>query len=247
MNISTAQDLRCRVVISREDGETWPPLVSGPSRYDVTEVAIEVTVDDGEFRARPAYVQEARRIRADDSLGGPVGCRQIYSGAPGSPAWEQARAFRRAALRAAQAACLAGQAGDPADLTADAMRTLFDQVLAAARPGRRDHIEACLTDLLDLAADNLSEDARAEVIGQALAADAPAWAGERDWEVSLGTRIVAACSVEEAALVARSEWNEVSRDRYYEPDPNERYEVRPAYSRSQWQLVYPDKPREGRP
>jgi hypothetical protein len=131
---------------------------------------------------------------------------------------------------------------DPADLPADAMRTLFDRALAAARPGERDHVEAWLTDLLDLATDNLSHDARTEVIRQALAGDGIVVDPERAWEVSVRTRIVMARSALEAVLRARDEWNEEVEDKYYEPDPNERYEVRPAYSRSEWQLIYPDKP-----
>jgi hypothetical protein len=106
MKISTAQDLHYRTVISRGEHETWPPLVIGQARCDVTEVTVEVTVDDGEFRARPAYVQRGRRIRADGSLGHPIGGSRVlhtYSGPRGGPAWDQAEMFAQAALQAARA------------------------------------------------------------------------------------------------------------------------------------------------
>ena len=112
MKISTARDLRYRVIISREEHETWPPLAIGQARYDVTEVEVEVTVDDGEFRGRPAYIRQGRRIRADGSLGQPIGgsrALHIYSGPRGGPAWEQARMFAQAALQAVRAERAGGQ------------------------------------------------------------------------------------------------------------------------------------------
>jgi hypothetical protein len=112
MKINTSQDLRYRAVLSRGEHETWPPLVIDKARYDVTEVTVEVTVDDGEFRARPAYVQRGRRIRADGSLGHPIGgsrALHIYSGPRGGPAWEQAEMFTQAALQAARAGRVGGQ------------------------------------------------------------------------------------------------------------------------------------------
>jgi hypothetical protein len=121
------------------------------------------------------------------------------------------------------------------------MSGLFGQVLAAVQPDRREQAEAWLADLLDLAAGNLSDDARAVVIRQALAAGSSPASEKRNWEVSLGTRIVTARSAEQAAQIARNEWDEETGSRYHEPDPNERYEVRPAYSRGQWRLVYLDE------
>jgi hypothetical protein len=136
----------------------------------------------------------------------------------------------------------------PADLPADAMRTLFDRALAAAAAGQREHVEAWLTDLLDLATGNLSDDARGEVIRQALGQEEPPVDAKRAWEVSLGSRIVTARSAREAALIARAEWHAEAGGKYYEADPNERYWVRPAYSRARRELVYPDKPpRAARP
>jgi hypothetical protein len=87
-------------------------------------------------------------------------------------------------------------------------------------------------------AGNLSADALAEVIRDTLnGTDSHQNAG-RSWEVSLGTRAVTAGTALEAARIAGAEWNEETGDRYYQPDPNEHYEVRPAYSQSSWQIVH---------
>lgn len=126
----------------------------------------------------------------------------------------------------------------PADAAADAMRALVDAVLGAARPRDRQRMEAQLADLLDLATDNLSADARAGVIREALNEADGSQGTRRSWEVSLGTRIVTASSAEQAARIASAEWHEETSDKHYQPDPNEHYEVRPAHSRGHWQLVH---------
>jgi hypothetical protein len=132
------------------------------------------------------------------------------------------------------------------DTAADAMRVLFSRILGTARPGQREHAEAMLTDLLDLATGNLSAGARTAVIQQALESGQPADGGDRDYEVSLDTRIVSARSPEEAVEKVLVEADAETGDRYYQPDPNPWFKVRPAYSRGPWQTVYaaPD-PRAG--
>ncbi len=134
----------------------------------------------------------------------------------------------------------------PGDLAADAMRVLFTQIVNATQPGQREHAEALLTDLLDLATGNLSAGARTAVIQQALEAGQPADGTERYYEVSVDTRIVSARSPQEAAEKVLVEVDAETSDRYYQPDPNPRFMVRPAYSRGSWQTVYlaPD-PRAG--
>lgn len=136
-----------------------------------------------------------------------------------------------------------GNQGDLADTTADAMRVLFDRIVRAAQPDQRENAETWLTDLLDLATDSMSPDAKAQVARQVLQ-DLPSAEGAgREWEVSLGSRIVAARSAQEAAEKARRRWAAEANDKYAVNDPNERYDVRPApLSPGRWQPVYPDTP-----
>jgi hypothetical protein len=136
-----------------------------------------------------------------------------------------------------------GHEGDPADMTADAMRALFDLIVGAARPDQRENAETWLTDLLELATDSMSPDAKADVARQALQGLRPADGAGRRWEVSLGSRIVAAGSAQEAAEKARRRWAAEANDKYAVNDPNERYDVRPApLSHGRWQAVYPHTP-----
>jgi hypothetical protein len=155
---------------------------------------------------------------------------------------ESAAASTRPALSPGRADHPDAYHADASDLAADAMRALYEQVLAAVPPSQRNQADDWIADLLDLATDNLSPAARAEVIRQALSGSQGNPGGERDFEVSLGTRIVTAGSPREAAVRARAEWREETEHPGYQPGPNEVYEVRPAHSRGRWQLIDPDQP-----
>lgn len=120
---------------------------------------------------------------------------------------------------------------DPADLPADAMLALHTRLLAAVPPDWRDQADDWPADLPDLATGNLSPDARAEVIRQALAGSQDHPEAERDWEVSPGTRTVTASNPREAAIRARQEWSVETEHPRYQPDPNHAYKVRQAHSR----------------
>jgi hypothetical protein len=126
--------------------------------------------------------------------------------------------------------------------TADARRGLYDRLLTAVPAGQRDQAESWLSELLDLA-----DDARPEMIRQAASGDGPPPDGERDFEVSCAMKVVTAPSALEAARLASAGWAAAADDRYADPDPNERYLVRPAGSRGPWQLIYPDLPESRQP
>jgi hypothetical protein len=114
MVIRTAQDLTYRVVITREAGEHWPPVEAGKFRYDVTEVVIEVGLDDGELKVRGgADVRAGRLIRKDGTLGREIGGGWGYCGPRGSEVAEQAAAFTAAALKAARGMHATMLAGGP--------------------------------------------------------------------------------------------------------------------------------------
>jgi hypothetical protein len=104
------QTLTYKITITRENGEIWPPLAVGKSRYDVSKVEAEVAVflPDSLFAApvfdvRPVYAADGRRIEGD-ALGGIMIGRHIYHGRDGSPADRQAKKFESQALGEARGA-----------------------------------------------------------------------------------------------------------------------------------------------
>lgn len=114
MVIRTAQELTYRVVITRDPGEHWPPVEAGRFRYDVTEVVVEVDLDDGELKVRGgADVRAGRLIRKDGTLGREIGGGYGYSGRDGGEVAEQAAAFTAAALEAARGMHAMMLAGGP--------------------------------------------------------------------------------------------------------------------------------------
>jgi hypothetical protein len=106
MKTAAALQLAYRVTITREDNDAWPPLVTGQHSYHVTEVSVLAEWDDeaAGWRVRSVDVRAARRIRNDGTLGAAIGPFNSYRGNPGTPAAEQARAFRQAAAAAADTA-----------------------------------------------------------------------------------------------------------------------------------------------
>jgi hypothetical protein len=97
-----SQDVCYRVVFRRQGGDAWPDLVRSKLRYRITEVAVRVGMDHGRLRACRAEAVRGYRVKADGTLGAPLGRNGCpYDGA--SDAGGQADVFRRAAVQAARA------------------------------------------------------------------------------------------------------------------------------------------------
>lgn len=101
MIADTREEVCYRVVFRRQEGDAWPDLVRSAGRYRVTEVAVRVGMDHGTLRAFEVEAVRGRRVKADGTLGAPVGRHGCaYEGGEGG---DQADAFRRAAVRVARA------------------------------------------------------------------------------------------------------------------------------------------------
>jgi hypothetical protein len=102
-------DLRYTVIFDRAPGEYWPRLkVASDYQAEVTQVAVEVTYEDGQLEAQTPDITAGRRIRRDGTLGRSVGTSHGYYSF-----WErddgqaeieaQSQWFRDQALEAAEA------------------------------------------------------------------------------------------------------------------------------------------------
>lgn len=141
-----------------------------------------------------------------------------------------------------------GAGHDEADRVADAKRELFGRILAAVVPARRSDVEGWLTGLIELSegAGGLVIEAREALVREVLGEAGPDAGAERDYEVAPGgVLMVRARSATEAVARAVREREAEDDDRYAVADPNPWCEVRPAYSRGQWERVYEDHALEG--
>ena len=113
MITDASQDVCYRVIFRRQDGDAWPDLMRSKLRYRITEVAVTVGMDHGRLRACRAEAVRGHRVKADGTLGAPLGRHGCPYGGSGD-ADELADAFRRAAVQAARARRRAWLASLPA-------------------------------------------------------------------------------------------------------------------------------------